>query len=410
MRLLTRFIAFRYAQSRTGSKLLGFIARLSMAGLVVAVTLLITVLSVMNGFEHELRTRILRVVPAITLYPSEGYIDHWQDVALLALLNKQVLAASPLIEAQGLIVAGQQSAPALLFATDPEAESRLSHFEEFAGSEAWARWRADPQSVLISKKMAAELSVHAGDTVVAFLPSSQEGQEQADIFGIKVAGIYETGTEIDNHLVLAQLPLLQKHKGTTGVAAVRFTVNNWLDASKIAWELVNTLPRGFALKTWLQTHGNLYQAIQVSRQMMVLMLALIVVVAAFNVVCSQVLVVLDKRGDIAILRAMGVPNGHIMRIFMLHGFLIGGTGTVIGALLGCALALGMPAIATGLQQLLGIQFLSTDIYPVNYLPSDLRLYDVLAVMGGALFLSALASIYPAWRATQLQPADILRHE
>ena len=144
--------------------------------------------------------------------------------------------------------------------------------------------------------------------------------------------------------------------------------------------------------------------------MVVLMLALIVVVAAFNVVCSLVLVVTDKRGDIAILRAMGVPNSQVMQIFVFHGVLIGATGTLLGALFGCGLARAMPAIAKGLEQLLGIQFLSTDIYPVNYLPSDLRATDVAVVVLTALVLSALASIYPAWRATHVQPADVLRHE
>jgi lipoprotein-releasing system permease protein len=164
------------------------------------------------------------------------------------------------------------------------------------------------------------------------------------------------------------------------------------------------------MKTWLQTHGNLYEAIRMSRQLVVLMLVIIIVIAAFNVVCSLVLVVTDKRGDIAILRAMGLPNSNIMRIFMMHGLLIGTMGTVIGAVAGCALALAMPSVAQGLQALLGVQLLSTDVYPVNYLPSDLRVVDVGVVVGVALLISGVASVYPAWRATCTQPADVLRHE
>jgi lipoprotein-releasing system permease protein len=390
--------------------LLGFIARLSMAGLVVAVALLITVLSVMNGFEHELRTRILRVVPAITLTKEQGSIEDWKEAAFVVLHNKRVMAASPLIEAQGLLVAGQQSEPVLLFATDPESESRLSHFEEFTDAAVWTAWQQDPQSVLVSKKLAAQLQIQADTSLVVMLPSADSEQSQPDVFSVRVAGFYETGTEVDNHLVMAQLPLLQKHLGIAGVSAIRFTVSNWLDANTIAQELVNTIPAGYRLRTWFTTHGNLYQAIQLSRQMVVLMLVLIVIVAAFNVVCSLVLVVTDKRGDIAILRAMGVPNSQVMRIFVVHGLLIGATGTLIGAAAGCGLALGMPAIADGLQQLFGVQFLSTDVYPVNYLPSDLRALDVAAVVITALVLSGLASIYPAWRATHVQPADVLRHE
>jgi lipoprotein-releasing system permease protein len=225
-----------------------------------------------------------------------------------------------------------------------------------------------------------------------------------------VAGLYKTGTEIDNHLVLAQLPLLQDYYHIKGVSGIRFTLENWLDADKVAWELIKTLPRSYYMKTWLQTHGNLYQAIQMSRQMVVLMLTLIIVIAAFNVVCSLVLVVADKRGDVAILRAMGVPNGRVMQIFMLYGFLIGATGTLIGALVGCSLALAMPSIAEILQTLFGVRFLSTDVYPVNYLPSDLRAMDVGMVVSAALIISTFASLYPAWRATRIQPADILRHE
>ncbi len=408
--MLTRFIAWRYAQARSGSALLGFISRLSMAGLVIAVALLITVLSVMNGFEHELRTRILRVVPAITLYPKEGDIDDWKQKALVVLLNKKVTAASPLVEAQGLLVMGSAAEPVLLFGTDPEAESRLSHFEEFTDAASWKNWRSDARSVLVSKKMAIKLGIQSGSTVVVMLPGAGDQQSEPSALSMVVAGLYETGTEVDNHLVLAQLPLLQQYYGIDGVSAIRFTVDNWLDADEVAWELVKTLPRGYYIKTWFQTHGNLYQAIQMSRQMVVLMLVLIIVVAAFNVVCSLVLVVADKRGDIAILRAMGVPNRQVMRIFMLHGLLIGATGTFVGALAGCGLALAMPQIAEGLQALLGIRFLSTDVYPVNYLPSDLRAADVFFVVLSSLVISALSSFYPAWRATKIQPADILRHE
>ncbi len=408
--MLTRFIAWRYAQARSGSALLGFISRLSMAGLVIAVALLITVLAVMNGFEHELRTRILRVVPAITLYPQEGDIDEWKEKALVVLLNKKILAASPLIEAQGLLVMGAEAEPVLLFATEPEAESRLSHFEEFTDQASWQAWRTNPDSVLVSRKMAEKLGLGAGSTAVVMLPGAGDAQAEPAALSLHVAGLYETGTEIDNHLVIAQLPLLQRYYGIDGVSGIRFTLDNWLDADEVAWELVQKLPRGYYLKTWFQTHGNLYQAIRMSRQMVVLMLTLIIVVAAFNVVCSLVLVVADKRGDIAILRAMGLPNRRIMRIFMLHGLLIGTTGTVIGAVLGCALGLAMPQIAEGLQALFGIRFLSTDVYPVNYLPSDLRAADVAFVVASALLISAVASLYPAWRATKIQPAEILRHE
>jgi lipoprotein-releasing system permease protein len=408
--MLTRFIAWRYAQARSGSQLLGFISRLSMAGLVVAVALLIIVLSVMNGFEHELRTRILRVVPAITLYPQEGDIDDWKQKALVVLMNKKIMAASPLIEAQGLLVMGLAAEPVLLFATDPEAESRLSQFDEFTEPAAWQAWRADPQSVLVSKKMAEKLGLVAGNTAVVMLPGAGDKQAEPSVLSLHVAGVYETGTEIDNHLVLAQLPLLQQYYKIDGVSAIRFTLDNWLDADDVAWELIQKLPRGYYLKTWFQTHGNLYQAIQMSRQMVVLMLTLIIIIAAFNVVCSLVLVVADKRGDIAILRAMGMPNRRIMRIFMLHGLFIGATGTAIGALSGCALALAIPSAAEWLQSLLGVRFLSTDIYPVNYLPSDLRLLDVSLVVTAALVISGLSSFYPAWRATKIQPAEILRHE
>jgi lipoprotein-releasing system permease protein len=408
--MLARFIAWRYAQARSGSALLGFISRVSMAGLVVAVALLITVLAVMNGFEHELRTRILRVVPAITLYPEEDEIADWQAVAQQVLRNSHVVAASPLIEAQGLLVMGSTAEPVLLFATDPAAESKLSHFEDFVSADAWRAWLADSHSVLISQKLAEKLGVQAGGTAVMMLPGVGGNQSAPGILSLHIAGVYETGTEVDNHLVMAQLPLLQKQYAMNGVAAIRFSVDNWLQADAIAWSLVQQLPPHYSMKTWLQTHGNLYEAIRMSRQLVVLMLVIIIVIAAFNVVCSLVLVVADKRGDIAILRAMGVPNKSIMQIFMMHGLLIGAMGTMIGAVVGCVLALAMPSIAQGVQLLLGVQLLSTDVYPVNYLPSDLRAVDVSIVVGTALLISGLASVYPAWRATCTQPADVLRHE
>lgn len=406
--MLTRFIALRYARAGSDSRLLGFIARVSMAGMVVAVALLITVLSVMNGFEHELRTRILRVVPAITLSAQGSDIDDWKTLALEVLKNRRVTAAGPLIEAQALLVMGQKAEPAMLFGTDPEAESRLSRFNEFTDDATWQRWQEDSSSVLLSRKVAQTLGVQTGAQVLVMLPLPDS--EQPVAFTVVVAGIYETGTEIDNHLVLAQLPLLQQHLGKMGVSAIRFSVSDWLATYDISQELVDALPRGLQLRTWLSTHGNLYDAIRMSRQLVMLMLVLIIVVAAFNVVCSQVLVVSDKRGDIAILRAMGLPTRSVLRLFMAHGMLVGTVGTVAGVLLGCVLSVLMPSIADGLQAAFGVQFLDTAIYPVNYLPSDLRALDVFVVALVALALSALASVYPAWRATQLQPADVLRHE
>lgn len=402
------FIGLRYAQARQGSSLLRFISALSKVGLVIAVALLVVVLSVMNGFDRELRERILRVVPALTLTASSGDIDDWRQKAdVISAMSPQILGASPIIDAQALLVAGAEAEPVVVFATDPLAERALSEFDQFVSVEHWQRWLQAPQSVLLSQKVADKLAVTAGDTVVLLLPG---GEAQTQAQSLLIAGIYSTGTEIDNHMLFAQLPLLQRYLAIDGVKTLRFALRDILQANDVAWELAAQLPAGYQLNTWQQTHGGLYQAIQMSRQMVMLMLTVIIVVAAFNIVCSMILVVTDKQGAIAILKAMGMPKNQLMHIFLWHGLVIGAIGTAMGVALGCLIAWSLPEFARLLEQALAVQLLSTDIYPVNYLPVDLRANDIVTVAAISMIVSALASIYPAWRAANLNPAPVLTHE
>lgn len=407
MRVAT-FIGLRYAHVRHGSPLLSFIGKLSKVGLVIAVALLIAVLAVMNGFDRELRERILRVVPALTITAAEGDIDDWQRIGgIIQAMSPEIQGFAPIIDAQGLIVAGTEAEPVVVFATDPTAEQRLSQFNEFVAEAAWQRWQADSQSVLLSEKMANKLQLNVGDTAVLLLPGSGD---KPQALGLQIAGTYNTGTEIDNHLLFAQLPLLQHYLQIDGVKTLRFALTDLLQANNVAWDLAGKLPAGYQLNTWFQTHGGLYQAIQMSKQLVTLILVVIIAVAAFNVICSMILIVTDKKGAIAILKAMGLPRSQIMYIFLWHGLVIGWIGTLIGVVLGCLLALALPNIAQLIEQVFAIQLLSTDIYPVNYLPSDLRWQDVLTVAGISVGISGLASIYPAWRAANLKPAEVLNHE
>lgn len=408
MRVAT-FIGLRYAHVRHGSPLLSFIGKLSKVGLVIAVALLIAVLAVMNGFDRELKERILRVVPALTITAVEGDIDDWQRIGgIVQAMSPQISGFAPIIDEQGLIVAGNEAEPVVVFATDPAAEQQLSQFNEFVSEAAWLRWQADSQSVLLSEKMATKLQLSAGDTAVILLPAG--GGDTPEAVGLQIAGTYNTGTEIDNHLLFAQLPVLQHYLKIDGVKTLRFALTDLLQANNVAWDLAGKLPAGYQLNTWFQTHGGLYQAIQMSKQLVTLILVVIIAVAAFNVICSMILIVTDKKGAIAILKAMGLPRSQIMHIFLWHGLVIGWVGTFIGVILGCLLALSLPNIAQLIEQIFDIQLLSTDIYPVNYLPSDLRWQDVLTVASVSVGISGLASIYPAWRAANLKPAEVLNHE
>lgn len=412
-RPLSAFVGWRYVGARRRSQLVSFISLVSIAGLVLGVALLITVLSVMNGFDRELRERILAVVPQATL---NGYqpIRHWQRLVDEVERHPEVTAAAPFVHLQAMVNYRGEVQAALVYSIEPALEERASVVGRYL--ESGVRLTAlEPGAhrILLGANLASALGVRAGESVTLIVPDATGASATAapKLERFVVAGILRSGTELDNHLALIHLQEGARLAGYgEGVQGVRIAVSDLFQAPRVVRELVETLPEGFTARDWTRTHGNIYQAVQMSKRMVALLLFIIIAVAAFNVVSTLIMVVIDKQGDIAILRTLGASPGLIQRVFMVQGTLIGLIGTTGGVLLGLLLAANVSRAVDGLERLFSVKFLKADVYPVSYLPSDIRWEDVLLVAGVAFAMSFLATIYPAHRAARVQPAEALRYD
>jgi lipoprotein-releasing system permease protein len=409
------FIGIRYAGAKRSSQLVSFISLVSMLGMTIGVALLIVVLSVMNGFEREMQTRILGLVPHITVSsygapPSDA--DQWEAMREKILYHSEVVATAPFAELNAMLLRGTDVEGVLIYGIDPEQEKNVSILHEYIKPGALELLKPGSQSILLGEALANRLGVVEGDRVNLMVPKeNKRGRIQPSFSRLEVAAVFNTHTEIDHSVALialdtalSMMPADRRRQG------LRISVTDTFQAPRIAWELEQNIPYGHSTRDWTRTHGNLYSAIQMSKQLVTLMLLTIIAVAAFNVVSALVMIVTDKRGDIAILRTAGASSKGIMATFMMQGTLIALIGTVLGTVIGVLLSLSVTDIVDFIEQSFGVQFLNSDVYPVDYLPSDIRLADVLRVCGTAFVMSILATIYPAWRASRVQPAEALRYE
>ena len=404
-------IALRYVISGQHGSLVAFISRLSMFGLVLGVALLVVVLSVMNGFDRELRERILRVVPQVTLY-SLGELRDWRAVANELQAHDQVMAAAPFIAFQGLLINGAHVDTVLGYGIDPVAEARVSALQDYIVRGDIAALATRNDALALSEILADSLKVDIGDVLMLMVPESVQGGEPVPrVARVEVVAVYATGTEIDNSLALASLQGTAELLGMTGrVEGLRLHIRDLFRAPVLAQQLRSDYYGDFLVGDWTRSYGNLFHAIQLSRRLVGILVFLIIAVAVFNVVATLVLVVGEKRGDVAILRTLGASPRQIMAIFMLQGGLIGLLGAGVGVLLGVLLSLTISDLVEALERLLDVDFLKSDVYPVSYLPADLQMQDVALVGLVALSMSLVATLYPAWRAARLPPAEVLRHE
>jgi lipoprotein-releasing system permease protein len=406
----TFLVGARYGISRKHSQLVSFISRLSTAGLVIGVALLIVVMSVMNGFDRELRERILGIMPQAMVYHREGIDDY---VSLIAQLkqDKRILAAAPFVQIQGLFNYQKHVAPVNLFGIDPAQETKLSTLEQYLPPNTFALLTKNPQAVIIGQGIADKLHVKVGDKITLIIPRSSDANTSPGILMLDVIATLKSNTNVDQALALMNLDAASKASEFPGkVSGVRLQVNDLFEAAAVVTNAVNQLPVGYFGINWMQTHGTIYEAIHMSKNLVGLLLLLIIGIAAFNLVSTLIMVVVDKQGDIAILRTLGASSKEIIGIFMIQGGLIGLIGTTIGAIVGVLLSWVVTDLIAGLEKLLGIQFLHSDVYPISYLPSNLYWSDVAQVVATSLFICFFAALYPAWRASRIQPADALRYE
>ncbi|TDG14000.1 lipoprotein-releasing ABC transporter permease subunit [Seongchinamella unica] len=406
-----RRVARRYTFAHGHGHLSTFLSSLSMLGLVLAIALLIVVLSVMNGFDREMRERILSLVPHISVYSHEPMAD-WRTRRDEVQQHPQVVQASPFTQFDALFMRGTDIETAQGIGVEvagPGSDTLLALLST-AERTTFVR-RAD--ALVLGVGIARRLNARVGETLTLIVPggglTGDTGPTRFE--SLYLAGIVETGTELDQGVALLHLDTASRLAGLDdAVSGLRLASNDLFQVRRIAWEVVNQLPVGHYATNWMMTHGNLYAAIQLSRDLVSILLFSIIAVAAFNVVSSLVLVVFDKQDNIAILRTLGASGADIAWIFVLQGAMIGTVGVICGSLLGALLSQLVPGMVAGLEQLLGVRFLNTDVYPVSFLPVDLLLRDVLTVSGVALAMCLVAAIYPARRAARLAPAAVLNQE
>lgn len=406
-------IGLRYARAKRSNHFISFISFSSIAGLALGVMVLITVLSVMNGFDRELRQRILGMVPHATLWGSPE-LDDWRSTAKLVETMPDIVGVAPNIQAQVMFQSGASVHGAILNGINPEMEKKVSIIDDNMATGSLNALNETRFGIVLGAQLAKMLRVEIGDKVTAILPKAN-----VSIAGVApvlkrftVVGTFEVGAELDSGLAyinISDAAKLKRYKEDS-VEALRISFDDLFVAPSRIWDIARVVPGQNRVSDWTRTHGNLFQAIQMEKTMIGLLLLLIVAVAAFNIVSTLVMVVTDKRNDIAILRTMGLTSGQVMWVFVVQGIFIGMLGTLIGVVLGVTLALNISTILASIQTLLDIQFLSSDVYFINYLPSELEWSDVKLIVISAFIMTVIATIYPAWRASKVRPAEALRYE
>jgi len=412
-RPLSIFIGIRYTGAKRRNHFISFISMTSMIGLALGVLAMIVVLSVMNGFQKEMSTRILGMVPHASIAGTKP-LDDWQSVAAAAKQNPQVQAAVPFAELEGMLSVRGAMQPVQLHGIDPALEPQVSIIDQHMQQGRLSDLREGEFGVVLGEITARRFQLRVGDKLALIVPelSSVPGGISPRMQRLNVVGIFKVGAELDGSLALihvADAAHIQRMQPGQ-VQSVRLKLKDLYQAPQVAGQIVAGLGAGYSSSDWTLTQGSLFSAMKMEKTMIGLLLLLIVAVAAFNIIATLIMVVADKGADIAILRTLGATPGQIMGIFMVQGTVIGVIGTLIGAVLGVLAALNVSQLVGWVERLSGQQVMSSDVYFISNLPSQLLLSDVLLICGAAFTLSFLATVYPSWRAAQIQPAEALRYE
>jgi lipoprotein-releasing system permease protein len=408
------FAGLRYTRAKRRNHFISFISGASMIGIAIGVTALITVLSVMNGFERELRTRILGMASHATISAYRGTLENWPEVAKSVSKHHDVAGVAPYIEGEGMLRVGQDLSGTLLRGVLPSEEVKVSEIGSHMKAGTLDSLQPGAYNIVIGWELAQALGVEPGSKIDLMIPTASitPAGVMPRFRRFTVSGIFKVGMyEFDRGLVLIHLADAQTlYRMGEGVTGVRLKLHDLFRAPVVARELAMTLDGTFYVNDWTRSHANFFKAVATEKMVMFIILSLIVGVAAFNIVSTLVMVVQDKQADIAILRTLGARPRAIMAIFMVQGSIIGVIGTLLGVAGGVALALNVEALVPLLQAATGQQFLDPSVYYISDLPSELKTSDVVRIGTLSLALGLLSTLYPAWRASRVQPAEALRYE
>jgi lipoprotein-releasing system permease protein len=418
---LPLFVGLRYVRARTNKFFVSFITWASLLGVCVGVAALIVILSVMNGLENELRDSLValsahaRVVARVSdadnqpVHPSDA---EWQNVQRIVQSGKGVVAVARYVEIQGLAVRTPEMLPILLRGVDPKAESTVTDVGRSIVRGKLTDLTPGSDRVMVSSVIAERLGLDAGDSLTVLVPAvSAEGAPSPKLRELTVVGIFEVGRSEQGTLILANIDDVRGLAPAGGAGeGLRIRFHDALTAPVLSDELRPKLPTDFQLFDWTQDNANYFRAVKIEKTMMSLILMMIVAVAAFNIVAMLVMVVTDKRTDIAILRTFGASPRRIMGVFMTQGLVIGWLGVALGLIVGLGVALNIDTIVPFLEQTFHFQIFDSDVYDMPTIPSDVRWPSVIIISVSALLLTGFATIYPAVRASRTAPAEALRYE
>ena len=410
-------IGWRYTRAGKGgrrNRFISFISGVSMLGIALGVAALIIVLSVMNGFQKEVRDRMLSVISHVEIlsYTGEALPD-WQATAAQAKSNPAVVAAAPFVATQALVARGEDMRGAIVRGIDPALEAELTPLAAQLKDGALARLKPGEWGIVIGIEMARQLGVREGDKLTLVAPGGQvtPAGTQPRLKAFTVVGVFNAGHyEYDSGLALIHIEDAQRLFRVAGPTGVQLRLKDVHEARRVADQLARQVGPELRVRDWTRTNANWFDAVQIEKRLMSIILTLIVAVAAFNLVSTLVMTVTDKQADIAILRTLGASPRSIMAIFIVQGAASGVIGTLSGVLLGLGVAFNLDIIVPAIEQLLNVSFLPGSVYLINHMPSDPQRGDIIPIAVTSLALAFVATLYPSWRASRVQPAEALRYE
>ncbi len=412
-RAFEAFIGLRYLRAKRRNHFISFISLTSIVGLALGIMVMITVLSVMNGFKQELTTRILGMASHATVVARGGDLKDWQGVEQRVQDHSDIVGAAPYIDGEGMLMHGKSVKGTLIRGVIPDQEIEVSEVADKIIEGSLQALEAGEFNIVLGADLARTLGVDVGDKVTLVAPKANVTPAGVlpRLKQFTVAGIFRIGMyEFDSSLALIQIDDAARLFRIDGVSGLRLKTTDIMRAPEISRDIVAQLPGEYWVVDWTQRHANFFKALQTEKIVMFVILAMIIAVAAFNIVSTMVMVVTDKQTDIAVLRTLGASPRSIMRIFVIQGTVTGLIGMIAGLVGGVWLATNVETIVPAIERLFQVQFLSPEVYYISELPSDLRWVDVIWICSVAFVMNILATIYPALRAAKTQPVEALRYE